>query len=124
MPLGARSKSVKKCYMRNRFGFTVDIYNTCKSFVYVNFSYLLDGDVIKYGFDSFYNCSGCTLNKNLSLNKHRFNSGQKYLPRGMVNIKQPTVSAVNKYFSSAGQHKQKNKKTTGQIKFSAVTIRH
>ena len=33
------------------------------------------------------------------------------------------VSAANKYCSSAGHHEQKNKKTTGQIKFSAVTIK-
>ena len=33
------------------------------------------------------------------------------------------ISAANKYYSSAGHHEQKNKKTTGQIKFSAVTIR-
>ena len=31
-------------------------------------------------------------------------------------------SAVNEY-SSAGHHEQKNKKTTSQIKFSAVTIK-
>ena len=32
------------------------------------------------------------------------------------------TSAANKY-SSAGHHEQKNEKTTGQIKFSAVIIR-
>ena len=32
-------------------------------------------------------------------------------------------SAANKYFFSAGHHEQKNKKTTGQIKFLAVTIK-
>ena len=31
-------------------------------------------------------------------------------------------SAANKY-TPAGHHEQKNKKTTGQIKFSAVTIK-
>ena len=31
--------------------------------------------------------------------------------------------AANKYYSSAGHHEQKNKKTTGQIKFLVVTIR-
>ena len=30
-------------------------------------------------------------------------------------------SAANKYYSSAGHHEQKIKKTTGQIKFLAVT---
>ena len=32
-------------------------------------------------------------------------------------------SAANKYYSSAYQHEQKNKKTTGQIKFSTVSIK-
>ena len=32
-------------------------------------------------------------------------------------------SAANKYYSSASHHKWKNKKITGQIKFSAVTIK-
>ena len=33
------------------------------------------------------------------------------------------VSAANKYYASAGHHKQKNKKSTDQIKFSAVIIK-
>ena len=32
-------------------------------------------------------------------------------------------SAANKYYSSAGQHEEKTKKNTGQIKFSAITIK-
>ena len=32
-------------------------------------------------------------------------------------------SAANKYYSFAGHHEQKNKKTTGEIKFSVVTIK-
>ena len=31
--------------------------------------------------------------------------------------------AANKYFSSVSHHEQKNKKTTSQIKFLAVTIK-
>ena len=31
--------------------------------------------------------------------------------------------AANKYYSSVGHNEQKNKKPTGQIKFSAVTIK-
>ena len=34
-----------------------------------------------------------------------------------------TNSAANKYYFSAGHHEQENQKTTGQIKFSAVTIK-
>ena len=33
------------------------------------------------------------------------------------------TSTANKYYSSAGHHEKKNKKTTGQIKFSVVTIK-
>ena len=32
-------------------------------------------------------------------------------------------TAANNYFSSSGQHEQKNKKANVQIKFSAVTIK-
>ena len=31
-------------------------------------------------------------------------------------------STASKYYSSVGHHEQKNKKTTSQIKFLAVTI--
>ena len=34
-----------------------------------------------------------------------------------------TPSTANKYYFSVGHHEQKNKKSTSQIKFSAVTIR-
>ena len=77
--------------MRDRFGFAVGICNTCKSFVSIVFSYLLEGNFIKYGLDDFYNCRGYLLNQNIVLNKHRLNSAQKNFPRGMVNAKQPTV---------------------------------
>ena len=33
------------------------------------------------------------------------------------------ISTENKYYSSASHHEQKNKKTTGQIKFLAVTVK-
>ena len=33
------------------------------------------------------------------------------------------TSTANKYYFPAGHHEQKNKKTTGQIKFSVVTIK-
>ena len=32
-------------------------------------------------------------------------------------------SAAREYYSSAGHHEHKNKKTTGQINFLAVTIK-
>ena len=33
------------------------------------------------------------------------------------------LSVANKYYSSAGHHEQKNKETTGQVRFLLVTIR-
>ena len=36
---------------------------------------------------------------------------------------QVIYSVANKYYSSTGHHEQKNKKTTGQIKFLLVTIK-
>ena len=38
-------------------------------------------------------------------------------------MKKLQVSTANKYHSSAGHHEQKNKKTTGQIILSAVTLK-
>ena len=42
--------------------------------------------------------------------------------RVLLNLLQ-TISAANKYYSFLGHHEQKNKKTTDQIKFLAVTIK-
>ena len=33
------------------------------------------------------------------------------------------ISAANKYYSSVGHYEQKNQNTTGQIKFSAFTLK-
>ena len=43
----------------------------------------------------------------------------KYLPQTRKTFS--SVSAASKYYTSASHHEQKNKKTTGQIKFLAVT---
>ena len=52
-----------------------------KSFDCANFTYLLKGEIIKYGLNSFYNWrEGCLLIKNVWLNKHMF-----------YDAKQPTV---------------------------------
>ena len=50
---GCKKCICKKCYIRNRFVSKVSICNTWKSFVCVNFSNLLQGNVIKYGFKAF-----------------------------------------------------------------------
>ena len=44
--------------MSNSFGFTVGICNACKGFVCISFSYLLQGDIIKYGLAAFYQAQG------------------------------------------------------------------
>ena len=49
---GCKKYIFKKCDMNNRFGFTVGKYNAWKGFVSVNFSYLLEGDIITYGPDA------------------------------------------------------------------------
>ena len=40
-----------------------------------------------------------------------------------IKINLGCYSTANKYYCSASHHEQKNKKTNGQIKFSAVTIK-
>ena len=45
----------------------------------------------------------------------------KWRDEGIGNIKQ--ISAANKYYCSARHHEQKNRKSTGQVRFSAVTIK-
>lgn len=67
---GCRKYICKKCCMRNKFRFAMGICNTCKGFVCINLYYLLEGHVIEYGLDAFYNCKDCLLNKNISLKKH------------------------------------------------------
>ena len=51
---------------------------------------LLEGDVIKYGLDSFYYCQKYLADKNVSMNEKRFNVMQKYSPRPMILSNQPT----------------------------------
>ena len=53
-------------------------------------------DAIKYGLDTFFNFRCCLLRKHILLTMHRFISAQKYLSRGMVNAKQPTVELGHK----------------------------
>ena len=73
------------------------ICNTCKHFVCVKFYYLVEGGVIRYSLEDFYNCRGCLLNKSISIDEHRFNGAQKFLLRGIVNPKQPTVYSGYKH---------------------------
>ena len=40
-----------------------------------------------------------------------------------IDVAKWIITTANKYYSSVGHHDQKNKKTTGQIKFLAVTMK-
>ena len=57
---------------------------------FVDFSMLLEGDVIRYGLDSFYYCNKCLANKNVFMNEKRFDVKQKYIPRSMILSNQTT----------------------------------
>ena len=51
---------------------------------FIDFSMLLEGDVIRYGLDSFYYCNKCLTDKNVSINEKRFDVKQKHIPRSMI----------------------------------------
>ena len=57
---------------------------------FIDFSMLLEGDVISYGLDSFYYCNKCLADKNVFMNEKRFDVKQKYIPRSMILLNQPT----------------------------------
>ena len=94
---GCKKCISEKCYMRNSFGFTVVINNTCKGFFGIDYSHILEGGITKFGLDAFYNCKGYLLKENTLLSDGSFKSAQKNLPRCMVNTKQPTVYLVYKH---------------------------
>ena len=58
---------------------------------------LLEGDVIRYGLDSFYYCNKCLADKNVSMNEKRFDVKQKYIPRPIILLNQPTRFLRFKY---------------------------
>ena len=51
---------------------------------------LLEGDVIRYGLDSFYYCNKCLTDKNVSISEKRFDVKQKNIPRPKILSNQPT----------------------------------
>ena len=69
----------------------------CKKKIFVDFSKLLEGDVIRYGLDSFYYCNKCLADKNVSMNEKRFDVKQKYIPRPIILLNQPTRFLGFKY---------------------------
>ena len=89
--LGCKKYVCKKCHLRNLYGCTAGTCVACKNlFFFVDFSMLLEGDVIRYGLDSFYYCNECLADKNVSMNENRFDVKQKYIPRPMILSNQPT----------------------------------
>ena len=68
-----------------------------QKYFFVDFSMLLEADVIRYGLDSFYYCNKCLANKNVSMIEKRFDVKQKHIPRPMILSNQPTRFLGYKY---------------------------
>ena len=84
---GCKKCICKNCHLRNLYGCTAGTCVACKKkFFLVNFSMLLEGDVIRYRLDSFYYCNKCLSHKNSTMNEKRFDVKQKYIPRPMANF--------------------------------------
>lgn len=88
---GCKKRICKRCFRRNMAGCTVGTCRVCKNFMSIKFSYLEQGDPVKYGLDVFNTCQECLRDKNVSLREDRFNKKQGYIPRGLVNIKTSTL---------------------------------
>ena len=96
MPLVVKSTSAKNVNSEIYTSALLEHAWYVKKF-FVDFSMLLEGDVIRYGLDSFYSCNKCLTNKNVSINEKRFNVKQKYIPRPMILSNQPTRFLGYKY---------------------------
>ena len=75
---------------------------------------LLEGDVIRYGLDSFYYCNKCLADKNVFMNKKRFDVKQKYIPRPMILSNQPSrflgyQHRMNQVLNKCGGKEARNK---------------
>lgn len=88
---GCKRYICKKCWMKNRFAFTVGIFNTCIDVASVNFFHLLRGRRHQIWPWRFLQMQGLSFEKSILLNEHRFNSAQKYLLNGTANTKQTTL---------------------------------
>ena len=84
MPLVVKSISVKNVDSEIYTRAPLEHAWHAKTFFFVDFSMLLEGDVIWYGLDSFYHCNKCRADKNVSMNEKRFDVKQKYIPRSMI----------------------------------------
>ena len=64
---------------------------------FADFWMLLEGDIIRYGLDSFYSCNKCLADKNVSTNEKRFDVKQKYILTSMILSNQSTRSLRYKH---------------------------
>ena len=88
---GCKKNICKKCHLRNLYECTAGKCVASKKDFFVDFSMLLESDVIRYGLDSFYYCNKYHLaDKNVFINEKRFDVKQKYIPRPMILSNQPT----------------------------------
>ena len=87
---GCKKYICKKCHLGNLYGCNGGTCVACNKKKFVDFSILLEGDVIRYGLNSFYYCNKCLADKNVSMNEKRFDVRQIYIPRSMILSNQPT----------------------------------
>ena len=87
---GCKKYICKKCHLKNLYGCTAGTFVACKKKFLVDFSMLLEGEVIRYELDLFYYCNKCLAYENVSINEKRFDVKQKYIPRPMILSSQPT----------------------------------
>ena len=84
MPLSVKSTPVKNVTLEIYTGAPLEHAWNVKFFFYIDFSMLLEGDVIRYGLDSFYYYNKCLADKNVSMNEKRFDVKQKYISMSMI----------------------------------------
>ena len=77
---GCKKYICRKCHLRNLYGCTAGTWVASKKLFFVDFSMLLEGDIIGYGLDSSYYFNKCLADKNVSLNEKRFDVKEKYVP--------------------------------------------
>ena len=90
MSLVVKSKYVKNVTLEIYTGAPLEHAWHAKKYFLIDFSMLLEGDVMRYGLGSFYYYNNCLGDKNVSMNEKRFDVKQKYIPRSMILSNNPT----------------------------------
>ena len=83
-------------------------------FFFIDFSMLLQGDVIRYELDSFHYCNKCLADKNIYMNEKRFCVKKKYIPMSVILSNQPTrflgyKHRINQVLNLCGGREARNK---------------